>query len=234
MATRQCGLGGIRWEKVNLVQRLRSPQEGDELCWSERGGRAGDSNDGRSSLSEQKYRAGRKGRRDVCLAGMREWAHEQSPAQPTLHLEERNGRSTLNMRDGWNKGGVFRKLQNACIIRLHTNLRGESHTCSYCTNAVHLCSQLLHGRISAILPFSIKFRAHKSSYHKCTERTLAIICIYCLFHHLLQPVSMRDLQIPFFPSQDWPTFFERALIVKCSEGTERAPEQRLHSANPNG
>lgn len=148
---------------------------------------------------------------------MREWAHEQSPAQPTLHLEERNGRSTLNMHDGWNIEGVFRKLQNACIIRLHTNLRDESHTCSYYTNAVHLCSQLLHGKISDILTFSIMIRAHKSSCHKCTERTLAIICISCLFHHLLQPVSMWDLQIPFFPSQDWPTFFERVLIVKCNE-----------------
>lgn len=134
---------------------------------------------------------GRKGTRDVCLPGMREWAHEQSPAEPTLHLEERDGRSTLNIHDRIKKvcgGNCLEWLHHQAT---HNFKRWESYLQflhQYCAT-----SQLLQRIISDSSTFSLMIRAHKSSYHKCTEHTLAIICIYCLFHHLLQNVSMWDV-----------------------------------------
>lgn len=74
------GPGGISWQKVNLVQLLRSPQSGDELCWSKQHGRgwAVYSNGRQLVLSRQKDSDWVKGNAGICpptawLQGQEKW-----------------------------------------------------------------------------------------------------------------------------------------------------------------
>lgn len=106
----QCRRGreGSVGKKKNLVQLLRSPQSGDELCWSKQHGRGWVvySNGGLVGFIQTKTQSERRGMQESSPrpADSRDERSgepaDQSPVKSTLHLERRE-KGKVSIRYAW-------------------------------------------------------------------------------------------------------------------------------------